>query len=272
MPNGSVVSLRRYPVKSMLGEEIDHVEVSERGLAGDRAFALLNLANGKVISAKYPRKWGRMFQCAAALVGPSVVRITLPDGRVMQTDRDAVDEALSEALGAPVRLISTPPAEASVEYIDVLAPGEPETEFAPATAAPAGTFYDYAPVHLLAPSSLRRFQQLYPAGRFDARRFRPNMLIEPDSVPDGFAESGWVGRTLAIGPQVLVRVIDPAPRCVMTTLPQGDLPHDPGILRTAVEHNRVRVSAFGPDLPCVGVYGTVVRGGLVRLGDRVEVQ
>ncbi len=276
---GSIVSLRRYPVKSMLGEELDSVEISERGLLGDRGYALLNLANGKVISAKNPRKWSRMFQCAASFVEPRwhgaslpAVRITLPDGRTVRSDDGQVDQELSRALEGQVRLVRTPPAEARVEYVDVLTSGDPVSEFAAAEAAPPGTFFDYAPVHLLTLSTLRRFQALQPASRFDARRFRPNIIIEPDGAAEGFIESEWVGQTLAIGEGVLIRIIDPAPRCVMTTMAQGDLPHDPRILRTVMEHNRVHVSAFGQELPCVGVYAAVVRGGAIRAGDPVRVQ
>ena len=47
----------------------------------------------------------------------------------------------------------------------------------------------------------------------------------------------------------------------MTTLAQGDLPGDPGILRTAAQHNKVSF----------GVYATVERGGLIRRGDEVSV-
>jgi len=275
---GSVVSLRRYPVKSMLGEQIDHTEITDRGLLGDRAYALQNVANGKVISAKYPRKWGRMFQCAAAFVEPPrrsgeipAVTISLPDGRTVSSGASDADEQLSRALDGQVKLLSTVPPQPMVEYTDVLSPGEPLAEFPPAQGAPAGSFFDYAPLHLLATSTLQRFQTLNPAGRFDARRFRPNILIDAGPHPDSFVELEWVGRTLAIG-EVLIRIIDPTPRCVMTTLPQGDLPHDPSILRTAVEHNRVHVSAFNHNLPCVGVYGTVLRGGTIRSGDPIRIE
>ena len=54
---GSVVSLWQYPVKSMLGEELNATEVTERGLLGDRAYALVDSADGKVATAKNPRKW-----------------------------------------------------------------------------------------------------------------------------------------------------------------------------------------------------------------------
>src|SRR5215813_1385851 len=141
---GSVFSLRRYPVKSMMGEEVDRIEVTERGFLGDRAYALLNVANGKVISAKYPRKWGRMFECAAAFdtppqqgVKPPAVKITLPSGRVVRSDDEDAAQVLSQALEGEVRIIEAPPVEALVEYLDVLSPGEPVSDFPPAGAAPS---------------------------------------------------------------------------------------------------------------------------------------
>ena len=58
---GSVVSLWRYPVKSMMGEELNASDVTDRGLFGDRAYAILDPATGKIASAKNPRKWKKMF-------------------------------------------------------------------------------------------------------------------------------------------------------------------------------------------------------------------
>src|SRR2546430_7903341 len=87
---GSVVGLWRYPVKSMMGEELNAAEVTERGLLGDRAYGLVDSSNGKVASAKNPRKWPRLFDFRAAFVDPPrpgaampPVRITLPDGAII---------------------------------------------------------------------------------------------------------------------------------------------------------------------------------------------
>jgi uncharacterized protein YcbX len=65
--DGSVVALWRYPVKSMLGEELNASAVTQRGMLGDRAYALVDRADGKVASAKNPRKWPQLFDCRAAL-------------------------------------------------------------------------------------------------------------------------------------------------------------------------------------------------------------
>src|SRR4051812_46641013 len=91
---GAVVALWRYPVKSMLGEELNASAVTERGLLGDRAYALLDRADGKIASAKNPRKWPQLFDFRAAYITPvhpraplPAVRITLPDGATLTTEQ-----------------------------------------------------------------------------------------------------------------------------------------------------------------------------------------
>src|SRR6266446_6439949 len=108
---GSVVSLWRYPVKSMMGEELNATEVTEHGLLGDRAYALVDAETGKVASAKNPRVWPNLFDFRAAYVEPPrnaqplpPARITLPDGESLTTDRADVEPRLSAAVGRPVRL------------------------------------------------------------------------------------------------------------------------------------------------------------------------
>src|ERR1700752_3412979 len=91
---GSIVSLWRYPVKSMMGEELNAAEVTKGGLLGDRAYALVDASDGKVASAKNPRKWPQLFDCRAALADAprtgmkvSPVRITLPDGTIINSEQ-----------------------------------------------------------------------------------------------------------------------------------------------------------------------------------------
>jgi uncharacterized protein len=124
---------------------------------------------------------------------------------------------------------------------------------------PAGTFFDLAVVHLLTTATIERLRALYPEGRFEVRRFRPNIVVATGPDAHGFVENDWIGHTLVIGGEVRLQIAGPCPRCVMTTLPQGDLPKDPGILRTAAQHNQANV----------GVYADVVAGGTLRRGDPV---
>jgi len=141
--------------------------------------------------------------------------------------------------------------------------------------SPSGSFFDYAVIHLVTTATLERLSELYPQGRFDPRRFRPNVLVSVAAEQTGFVENGWIGKTLALGDSVRLRVTDPCPRCVMTTLAQEDLPPDAGILRTAARHNSVvGGDGRGPDgayPAAVGVYASVVSGGTVRRGDAVRV-
>src|SRR6266511_2553555 len=107
--DGSVVALWRYPVKSMMGEELNAAEVTERGLVGDRQFAVVDASTGKVAGAKNPRKWGNFFDFRAAYVEPPrsgsklpAVRLTLPDGTVVTSEQDDFTQILSRALGREV--------------------------------------------------------------------------------------------------------------------------------------------------------------------------
>jgi uncharacterized protein len=106
---------------------------------------------------------------------------------------------------------------------------------------PVGTFFDLAVVGVLTTATIERLRALYPEGRFEVRRFRPNFVMATEPDAEGFVENDWIGHVLAIGDEVRLQITGPYPRCVMTTLPQGDLPHDPGILRTAAQHNQANV-------------------------------
>lgn len=265
---GSVVSLWRYPVKSMMGEELNSAEITERGLFGDRVYALLDPSNRKVVSAKNPRKWGRLFDFRAAFIAPlqsgkqiPPVRISLPDGALVTSDQGDVGQVLSQVLGREVRLISAAPEKPSLEEywpdIEGLARRDTVTD----EPMPSHTFFDLAVIHVMTTATVDRLRELYPGGRFEVRRFRPNIVVESASAEKGFIENAWIRRTLSIGENVQLKVTGPCPRCVMTTLPQGDLPRDPGILRAAAQHNQANV----------GVYASVLRGGTVRRGDPIRL-
>src|SRR5260370_35259781 len=99
---GRVVTLWRYSIKSMIGEELNATDVTTRGLLGDRAYALVDQATTKVASAKNPSKWPHLFDFRAAFVVPPrpgiplpALRITLPDGRVLTTDQSEINQLLS---------------------------------------------------------------------------------------------------------------------------------------------------------------------------------
>jgi uncharacterized protein YcbX len=267
---GSVVGLWRYPVKSMMGEELNATDVTERGLVGDRRFAVVDEATGKIAGAKNPRKWGNFFDFRAAYVEPPrsasslpAVRMTLPDGTTVTSDQADLKQVLTRALGrdvvfAEARANGESSSATAEEYWPDMG-GLDHRDTVTDWELPAGTFFDLAVVHLLTTATIERLRTLYPDGRFEVRRFRPNIVVETDPDAEGFVENEWIGRTIAIGDDVRLQVTGACPRCVMTTLPQGDLPRDAGILRTAADHNQANV----------GAYADVTAGGTVRRGDPV---
>ncbi|MFJ9587474.1 MOSC domain-containing protein [Streptomyces acidicola] len=269
---GTVVGLWRYPVKSMQGEELNASEVTERGLVGDRQFAVVDAATGKVAGAKNPRKWGNFLDFRTAYVEPPqvgsklpAVRLTLPDGTIALSDQPHLPQLLSKELGREVVLAqargegesSGATAEEYWPDMEGLDHRDTVTEW----QMPPGTLFDMAVVHLLTTATIERLHALYPDGRFEARRFRPNIVVATGPDEQGFVENDWIGHTVAIGNEVRLRITGPCPRCVMTTLPQGDLPRDAGILRTAAQHNQVHV----------GVYADVIAGGTIRRHDPVTL-
>ncbi len=264
----TVVALWRYPVKSMMGEQLNSAEVTDRGLLGDRAYALVDAETGKVASAKFPRKWPTLLSHRATYVEPPAgadglpaVRITLPEGRIIRSDDADVDAVLSADLGRNVALDQSAPEAPSLEEYWPDIEGLDHRDALTEEAMPPGTFFDLGIVHLLSTATLDALREHYPEGRFEIRRFRPNVVVGPTDGQVGFVENDWVGKALHIGDDVRLRVTQPCPRCVMTTLAQDDLPKDPGILRTAARHNDVDV----------GVYATVERPGRILRGDEVRV-
>ena len=265
---GSVASLWQYPVKSMMGEELNATEVTERGLFGDRAYALVDSSDGKAATAKNPRKWPRLFDYSATFLKPArpvakvpPVRIVLPDGTTVTSDQRDLNQILSKALNREVTLRAAEHGSVDAEEywpdMEGLDHRDTVTDF----TLPEGTFFDCASVHLLTTATLDRLRELYPQGRFEVRRFRPNIVVQLAPEEKGFPENAWVGHTLAIGDEVSLSITGPCGRCVMTTLAQGDLTRDPGILRTVAQHNQVNV----------GVYAAVARGGTLRRGDPVRI-
>jgi uncharacterized protein YcbX len=264
---GSLASLHRYPVKSMMGEELSASHVTERGLLGDRAYALCDPETGNVVSAKNPRKWPNLFNYRAAYTRPRKpgsavpeVRVMLPDGDLAVSSSPEFAPALSAKLGRPVTLLSTPPPSAHLEEYWPDMEELPNRDVVTDEAMPEGVFFDLAILHLLTTSTLDQLRELNPRSRFEPRRFRPNLIIDTGSQK-GFVENDWTGKTIAIGPEVRIQVTGPCPRCVMTTLAQSDLPKDPAVLKTAVRNNEGHV----------GAYASVIQAGTIRIGDSVGV-
>lgn len=277
---GIVTALHRYPVKSMLGESVSAVAVTEGGLSGDRAYAVLD-GTGAVGSAKHPRKWGVLLRCRSRMDASGMVRVVLPDGTDLPVEDPDLDAEVSKLLGRQVTVSAVVPEhsrleravpeyeggvpEAALESASIDTTGESITS---GSVAP-GTFFDFGKVHLVTTASLDRMRTVYPAGDFDARRFRPNLVVNTHGGP-GFPEDAWLGSRLRVG-EALFQVVVPTPRCVIPTLGHDELPPDPGIMRAVARDHRVPVFDLGR-LSCLGVYLDVLEEGTVRVGDSITLQ
>ncbi len=273
----TITELWRYPVKSMQGEQIDEADLTERGIPGDRGWALVDEEEGHVATAKHPRKWGELLNYHARLIDSATAEITLPDDTTVRTDDPDVDHALSAALGREVTLANSAPDGRHIEavYPDIegVLPDdfraehktgdEAEgtlTDLALGLAAPPGTFFDLAVLHVITTATLARLDA-------DVRRFRPNVVVEVDG--EGFVENDWVGRSLQLG-GATAQIPLPVMRCVMTTLPQPGLPQDRAVLQTIARDNRIEIPGLGR-WACAGVYGAITVPGAVRVGDEVII-
>lgn len=293
----TIAALYRYPVKSMLGETLNRAVLDERGVVGDRAYAVLDVETGIVASAKVPKRWGKLMEFSATFAGEPVlgeaappVVITFPDGSTRRSDDAGIDEALTDVLGREVKLITTPPDGVAFEelWVDIegveraqLGPehiieattkrqedtGEAISHFDVAAFAPPGRFYDLAALHVITQSTLDRLRELAPDSDFDARRYRPNVVLE--GTDTGFVENDWPGQQMTLGSDVRVSFTFQTMRCVMTTMAQQDLPEDRNTLRTVAKNNRIEIThpVVAGMWACAGVYADVPAGGEVAVGD-----
>lgn len=259
-----VAALYRYPVKSMLGEMVGTVCVDERGVAGDRRLALIDVETGHVASAKHPRKWAGLLQLTARGHAERVV-VQTPDGKNVAADTPGIHDLLSRLVGRAVKLMDHRQRGATLErpdpekLLDLGLDAEVNTPVIEiARATPGSTFHDVAPLHAVTTATLKQVDA-------EALRYRPNLVLTTPPGYPPYAENDWVGGELVIG-EVRLRVLNPTHRCVVPTLEHGGLPKAPHALRTLVAENRVH----GPDakmLPCAGVYLEVISPGTVTVGD-----
>ncbi len=279
-----VTAIHRYPVKSMAGESLEATALGERGLPGDRAWAVRDEVRGGIRGAK---KLPALMTCAARYEktppaeGSSAAIVTLPDGSELTTTDPDASERISGAIGHRVTLWPLRPAEDEAHYrrgapdhadmetelraMFARTKDEPLPElgkFPPEilqNESPPGTYFDAYPLLLLSRQSLDRLSALAPASRFDVRRFRPNFVLDLPDAAEPFPEAAWEGRRIRIGSALLEATIA-CPRCVMTTHGFADLPKDPKVMRALVAN-------AGGNL---GIYAKVTEPGEVRVGDRVE--
>jgi uncharacterized protein len=230
---GSVIELRRYPVKSLVGESLTVAVVDRRGpgrrpaVGGDRHGRQVRQQQ---VDPPVPPD-GRVLQLTASYDRHRTPMIDFPDGRRIPGADPEVYEALSDHVGRPVQLRS----EGRVSH------------------------FDEGPLHLVTAASVAALADHHGAPVSTAR-LRANLLVDVGAAA-GFVEDGWTGRRLAIGFDLVISIREPMPRCVMVDLAQHELPPAPGLLDTIGRHNRA----------CVGVVADVLHAGTTRLGDPVQL-
>ena len=249
-----VTSIWRHPVKSMQGEQLASARIDETGLDGDRGWAVMDNATGVALTG---RREPRLLMAQATLGSDGEPDLTLPDGTACGRAGPDTDAILSRWLGRDVSL-------ARAEYL----PPTKAEAFADATddssevfswAMPAGRFVDLFPILIVSTASLRAGARSHPAGSWDVRRFRPNIVVEAPG--DDWLEDGWVGAKVSIGDEAVLAPARRASRCTMVTRPQPGIERDLDIFRTLA-------AAHGADC---GVWAEVFTAGTVEIGDSVFV-
>ena len=233
----TVVELWRYPVKSLTGEACDELTLDERGVIGDRLWALVD-PDGGIASGKTTRRFRKVLGLMAhrAVLNGGRPTVILADGRKADAGTAEADALVAEIAGPGWRLAR----EAAVPH------------------------FDDAGLHLVSTATLRAIGSALGAvgsalgAEVPSVRLRPNVVL--DVAADGFPEDGWVGRTARLG-TARVRVTGPTERCVMVNHPRAGVPERDDVLKTIGRVNAVNA----------GVYAEVVTPGTIRLGDVLEL-
>src|SRR5262249_2477202 len=214
----------------MLGEQCESLDVPPRGVVGDRLFAIREM-HGKFGSGKSTRRFRQIDGLFGfrALYDGDVPVIRFPDGQTVRGDHPDIHTALSTTLGQPVTLAR----EASIAHLDA------------------------CPIHMLTTASLAWLRALVPEANADARRFRPNLVID---VPGAMqVERGWLGKRLCVGEAVQLRVSAATERCAMVAFAQAEVPYDARILRCITQEAALHF----------GVYADVLVSGRITRGDSI---
>jgi uncharacterized protein YcbX len=270
---GSIAELWRYPVKSMLGGTVSEITVTERGVLGDRAWALRDQRTGRILSAKRVPdllRFRATYEVEPTLVSAGLVRIETPDGDTIYAGQDNASSRISGILGRQVCLEDSafPDEKTSIDRDTIFGDvpvSQMKPDWMPETMPDyfqlkGGTFLEIGAVFLLASGSVEHLSGLQGGtALIDRRRFRPNLYINTGPASGRFIEDDWLGRNLTVGDSVVLGEFAPTLWCVGSTLAQEELPRDLSILRTIVRGHK----------GCLGVYGSVASDGLIRVGDPV---
>jgi hypothetical protein len=246
---GYVDELYRYPVKSMQGLGVSSFQLNHLGIDDDRSRALIDVATGKLMSAK---RWSKILCAVADDVG-----ITLPDGTQRPYGAADLDEVLSSWLGREVALRHVEP-DVEVSYEMTFDPPNDEADMFE-IPAPPGSFLDLAPLHLVSRQTLQESENACPELNWDVRRFRPNLVVDASGLVS-FGEDAWCGRSLRIG-SAIVEALQPTVRCAMPLRAQPGLEAQPSLFKALDDIHANHL----------GIYLSVVTPGEIKVGDGVEM-
>lgn len=256
---GHIAQCWRYPVKSMQGATADRLRIGSHGVAGDRAHALVDVATGRVLSAK---SVPTLLECFA-----TDDRIVLSDGTEVLLDAADRDAVLSNWLGREVELLYLEQSGGRT-YEMTFDPPDDDAEYFE-IPLPEHGFVDLAPLHVIATSTLAACAAERPDLDWDVRRFRPNLVIDHEG--GRFAEDAWLGAQLRIGADCVVSVDSPTVRCAMPLRAQPALSGAPALERRPELFRAMNElhEAFPNHL---GAYVGVVAPGAVAVGDPVVLE
>jgi len=255
---GKVDSLWRYPVKSMRGEELDEAFAGFSGIYGDRLFAFRSSASPKGFPYLTAREQQKLLQHRPRFRNPDKAArpVNLAEAEAMGANPVSAD--LTELMVD----VETPSGETlaidNPALIDTLRNGiDQKHQLTLMRSERALT--DCRPVSIFSLQSARQLAE-ETGTLVDKRRFRANIYV--DLTPaEGFAENEFVGRSVRIGPKVIVRILERDPRCMMITLDPDTGEKTPMVLKKVAQaHDGM-----------AGVYGAVLVEGTLRKGDPVEV-
>lgn len=237
---GTLAALRRYPVKSMAGEDLVEARVTFAGILGDRVYAFID-ANNK---SDFPWMTGRQAR-EMLLFRPRFLEPPRTDDNIPPVERYAVEVA------APEGEKFTAGEERLTRFLEQRFGRPLHARFSERSMT------DARPVSLLGLSTIRILSEETGID-LDRRRFRENFYIDwQDARP--FFENELVGRELQVGDTVALQVVKKNARCVMIGI-------DPDTARPAPQVFEHVSRKYGG---CTGVYGAVLREGIVRAGDPV---
>jgi uncharacterized protein YcbX len=257
---GTVESLWRYPVKSMRGEELDEMFAGFAGVYGDRLFAFRSSASPKGFPYLTGREQHEMLRYRPRFRQPD--KAARP---INQTEAESLGPGVTPLYADADDLIvevETPAGEAVAindpTLIDMLRDGIDEKHQLTLLRSDRA-MTDCRPVSLFAVQSARKLAE-ETGTNVDKRRFRANIYLDLTSS-DGFAEDEFVGRSVRIGPKVVISVLERDPRCMMIVLDPDTGEKAPALLKKVAQ-------AHGG---MAGVYGAVLVEGMLRKGDAVEL-